>query len=118
MKSSSRNSSNGFMNDDDDMGQMLDDPSSQRPSITMSVDDLDFGDDGVFDEWLVGNNHYDGMLSFPPSFTPPPSPLTAPSRCACDLVRALHGHLAVLSQQRHCHIRGEHVHLAGLQAKV
>ena len=66
------------MNDDDDMGQMLDDPSSQRPSITMSVDDLDFGDDGVFDEWLVGNNHYDGMYHFPPPLLLPLQPSATP----------------------------------------
>ena len=51
--------------DDEDMGNILDhhgDPPSQRPSITMSVDDLDFGDDGVFDEWLVGNNNCDGTV--------------------------------------------------------
>ena len=39
-----------------------DGPSDRRPSISMSVDDLDFGDGGVFDEWLVGNTNDDGRL--------------------------------------------------------
>ena len=47
---------NNHHNDDD--SDLMSDP-RQRPSVIMSVDDdLDFGDDGVFDDWLVGSHNY------------------------------------------------------------